>query len=483
MALSVLSTPLQSSHVITLLFIYGCVCTYASSTETPNHSWQMEFSKMGAVNPVLGPNASSVFKCPVRRKNVRWEEKDVFNPAAVVKDNKVYLLYRAEDKLGSYAGTSRIGIAWSEDGVSFNNRLPSPVLYPAKDRNDKFEWDGGCEDPRVVESPDGGYVMTYTSYDGTARLCVATSSDLFHWTKHGPAFGKAFGGSYLNAWTKSGSIVSHPMPDGRLVAAKLNGSFWMYWGENDLHLATSQDLINWTPVMAEHADAVYRGRPDHMDLPTAAKKPLSVLSPRRGKFDSNLVEPGPPAIVRPDGILFIYNSKNTACESLPGYRCVNGEADPNLAPGTYSAGQVLFSLDDPSKVLMRSEETFFKPSEDFEITGQVGNVCFLEGLVFFRGKWLLYYGTADSKIAVAEASFYDHKGMPDRRAQARRERGRSSTETEPIDAEVFSRKAKSRGKSDRKVAEKQQQLRETDDKIEGNSTLIPVQLSESEDEL
>ena len=64
----------------------------------------------------------------------------------------------------------------------------------------------------------------------------------------------------------------------------------------------------------------------------------------------------------------------------------------------------------------RSENTFFKPSENFEITGQVGNVCFLEGLVFFRNKWLLYYGTADSKIAVAEASLYDYKGMLNQRA-------------------------------------------------------------------
>jgi hypothetical protein len=51
----------------------------------------------------------------------------------------------------------------------------------------------------------------------------------------------------------------------------------------------------------------------------------------------------------------------------------------------------------------------------------VGNVCFLEGMVFFKGKWLLYYGTADSKIAVAEAPLYDYRGMVDQRAKARKE--------------------------------------------------------------
>jgi predicted GH43/DUF377 family glycosyl hydrolase len=43
------------------------------------------------------------------------------------------------------------------------------------------------------------------------------------------------------------------------------------------------------------------------------------------------------------------------------------------------------------------------PDQPFEITGQVNNVCFVEGLAFFKDKWLLYYGTADSKIAVAES--------------------------------------------------------------------------------
>ena len=95
--------------------------------------------------------------------------------------------------------------------------------------------------------------------------------------------------------------------------------------------------------------------------------------------------------------------------------CINGESDTDLAPGTYSAGQALFSRTDPTKLLKRSEENFFKPTEAFEITGQVGNVCFLEGMVYFKNKWLMYYGTADSKIAVAETSDYDYAGKMDPR--------------------------------------------------------------------
>jgi hypothetical protein len=51
-----------------------------------------------------------------------------------------------------------------------------------------LEWPGGCEDPRVVESPHGGFVATYTAFNGKVpTVFVATSDDLRRWTKHGPA--------------------------------------------------------------------------------------------------------------------------------------------------------------------------------------------------------------------------------------------------------------------------------------------------------
>ena len=75
--------------------------------------------------------------------------------------------------------------------------------------------------------------------------------------------------------------------------------------------------------------------------------------------------------------------------------------DPLYAKGSYCAGQVLFDKSDPSKVIGRLEAPFMKPEKDYEINGQVSQVCFLEGMVPFKDRWFLYYGTADSKIAVA----------------------------------------------------------------------------------
>jgi beta-1,2-mannosidase len=72
-----------------------------------------------------------------------------------------------------------------------------------------------------------------------------------------------------------------------------------------------------------------------------------------------------------------------------------------LPDGVYAAGQLLCDKNNPSKVIDRTDSNFFHPDKPYEMTGQVNNVCFLEGLVYFKGKWFLYYGTADSKIAVA----------------------------------------------------------------------------------
>lgn len=83
-------------------------------------------------------------------------------------------------------GTSRLGMAISEDGIHFKKN-PKPILYPDQDSLLKYEWKGGIEDPRIVSTDNGGYILTYTAYDGkTARLCFAFSKDLLHWEKMGP---------------------------------------------------------------------------------------------------------------------------------------------------------------------------------------------------------------------------------------------------------------------------------------------------------
>jgi len=365
--------PMRIGTVVLFLSFFSCKNSskdHKAENETAN--WALlPFVKADEVNPILTPDSTTEFFCPVRKEKLKWEEKDVFNPAAVVRNDTAFLLYRAEDKIGKFAGTSRIGLAWSTDGLHFT-RHSSPVLYPDNDSLKKYEWEGGCEDPRIVEDDKGIYFLTYTAYDGDkARLMVASSPNLFHWVKHGLAFAEAYGGKYVNEWSKSGSIVCR-YENGKAIAVKINGKYWMYWGDTNIFLASSDDLIHWTP------------------METNEKRLRTVFGPRNGKFDSDLVEPGPPAMLTDSGIVLIYNSRN-----------VPAKGDTSLAEGTYAASQILLDKNDPVDVLQRMDAYFIKPDKPYEVSGQVNQVCFLEGLVNYKGRWLLYYGTADSKIAVA----------------------------------------------------------------------------------
>jgi predicted GH43/DUF377 family glycosyl hydrolase len=378
-----------------IIIIVALICCkdQASKTRTVDDAvmsndsnWALApFLKIDSANPILRPGMGD-FICPIKKEKILWEEKDVFNPAIIVRGDTVFMLYRAQDKVGKPDGTSRIGLAESRDGIHFT-RQSAPVLFPDNDFQKKYEWEGGCEDPRIVEDENGSYFMTYTAYDGhTARLMVASSGNLRNWTKHGPAFAKAYDGKYIDKWSKSGSIVSNYV-DGKIVASKINGKYWMYWGDQFIWAANSDDLINWVPLEMQASakpSVVLKGQA--MNMPQ-----LKIILPTRNKkFDSDLVESGPPAMITEKGILLIYNSRNGS-----------NDGDSSLPVGTYTAGQVLLDKSDPTRILQRTDHYFFKPDKPYELVGQVNNVCFLEGLAKFRGKWYLYYGTADSKIAVA----------------------------------------------------------------------------------
>ncbi len=354
------------SKLVCLLILVSMVACTTDPKKEKVDGWSLQnFVKADSINPILIPSGKENFICPVRKVQTSWNEKNVLNPAAVVKDGKVYLLFRAQDS----NMTSRLGLATSDDGLHFT-KLPEPVLYPSEDSMKKYEWPGGVEDPRIVENEEGLYILTYTAYDGkTARLCLATSGDLLHWTKQGLVLADE---KYRDSWSKSGAIVVQKRGD-KMIAVKIKGKYWMYFGDTELFMATSEDLIRW--MVAENDES---------------KKMISVLHPRMGYFDSRLVEPGPFALLKEEGILLLYNGSNA-----------QNFNDTSLAKFTYSAGQALFDKNNPYKLIDRTEGYFITPDKAYEKLGEVNEVCFVEGLVYFKNKWFLYFGTADSKIAVA----------------------------------------------------------------------------------
>ena len=289
-----------------------------------------------SVAPIIAPRGNG------------WESAGTFNPAVVRQENKIVMLYRAQDQ----AGTSRLGYAESDDGIHFSRRT-EPVLSPQAD----YEKDGGVEDPRLVQF-GATYYLTYTGYNKTdAQLCLATSKDLIHWDRKGVIL-PANKGNWNVKWTKSGAIVPE----------KINGKYWMYFlgtsadGKDQTGLASSTDLLHWTE---------------------ASKTP--VLPVRPGHFDSRVAEPGPPPVVARGGsgrILLYYNG-----------------ADDNLV---YRTGVAVFDLKDPRKLVARSDKPFFAPETDWEKVGQVPNVVFVEGMIYQHQSWWFYYGGADKYVGVFE---------------------------------------------------------------------------------
>ncbi len=276
-----------------------------------------------------------------------WESAGTFNPAVIVRDGKIAMLYRAQDK----SGTSRLGYAESTDGIHFTRR-PNPVLSPSEE----YEKGGGVEDPRLVQFGNTYYV-TYTGYNKKdAQLCLATSKDLIHWERKGVIL-PTYKGRWNVRWTKSGAIVPE----------KINGKYWMYFlgttadNKDQMGVAYSADLIHWIE---------------------ATDKP--VLPVRNGQFDSRVVEPGPPPSITPQGIVLVYNG-----------------ADDKLV---YRTGVAVFDRNDPTRVLSRTDAPVFAPEKDWEKIGQVPNVVFVEGMVHRGTSYLFYYGGADKYVGVAKVA-------------------------------------------------------------------------------
>jgi predicted GH43/DUF377 family glycosyl hydrolase len=289
-------------------------------------------------NPILRPQGDG------------WESASVYNPAAVVKDDRVVLLYRAHaDDI-----VSHVGLATSDDGIHFGRR-PEPILSPSED----YEVHG-CEDPRVTEI-DGTYYLTYSGYDGTrALLCLATSTDLVTWTKHGPLFPQfntflPQGNGLSGGWSKAGGIL--PVP--------VDGRYLMYFGEGSIWWAESQDLLHWTPCSQD--------------------EPVMTPTPP-GTFGEYLVEVGPPPLLTDNGLVLLVHNAATK----------NGDGSVR-----YTCGQLLIDPARPGELLAQLTRPWLEPTTYEDLHGLVSNVTFVEGLVFFRDTWFAYYGQSDSTLGVA----------------------------------------------------------------------------------
>ena len=145
----------------------------------------------------------------------------------------------------------------------------------------------------------------------------------------------------------------------------------------DCSVATSDDLINWSPLLDTEG------------------KPVRAFEPRPGYFDSGSCEAGAIALLTDRGILLMYNAFNRNPED---------GGDPAIPPTWSSVGQALLDRNDPTRLLDRLDKPFLHAELDWELTGYYPNALVSNAMVLFNGQWHLYYGAADRRIGLARAT-------------------------------------------------------------------------------
>ncbi|HFC11019.1 MAG TPA: hypothetical protein ENJ75_02410 [Candidatus Kaiserbacteria bacterium] len=292
-----------------------------------------------------------------------WEDEAVLNPAAIILNDQVHLIYRAIGR----DGVSRLGYASSADGFAFDRqyrpafavhnpgghgavRHYSPTMYPSGG-----SW-GGVEDPRMVVIDDNVYV-TFNLFDNwVLRVGVISMGKKDFLAKN---FHKWRGPTILSSSNREKNWMLFP--------EKINGKFAILHGiiDNDSNR-----------VRIEYTDS----------LDTLAEHSFETVDPQQVPdthiaWHKHVRSAGPPPLKTPDGWLVLYHAHDD-------------EGD------RYKLGAMLLDLDDPTKILHRAPHPILEPDVSYENNGKPG-VIYACGAVVKDGVLFVYYGGADKITAVA----------------------------------------------------------------------------------
>ncbi len=271
----------------------------------------------------------------------------VLNPAATEVDGETILLCRVEDR----RGLSHLSVARSADGVSDWSIDEEPLLAPDPDRREEL-W--GLEDPRITRVDElDAWVIAYTSFGpGGPGVSLAQTKD------------------FRNV-ERLGMVMSPEDKNGVLLPRRVGGEWILFHrprsslgGPSGIWLSRSSDLRSWAA-------------------------PEEVMPAREGAWwDSARIGMGPPPIETDEGWLVVYHGVREA-----------------VSGGLYRVGLALLDLEQPARVLRRVPEWVLGPQAPYELTGDAPGVVFPGGLVHERdtGRLRLYYGAADTVIALATA--------------------------------------------------------------------------------
>lgn len=320
------------------------------------------------------------------KTDLDFENEGVLNPAAIREGNSVHLFYRAVRK-GNF---SSLGYCRLEGPLSVVERRDRPVLSPEADYESH-----GVEDPRIVKIDDL-YYLTYTAYDGVNALgALATTKDLKNFERQGlivpqityqefnylaQSKGEPINVKYLRyneherTFDNQGKQVL--LWDKNLIffPRKIDGKFcFLHRIKPDIQILVAVNDLKeltmefWRAYFLHFNDCI-------------------VLAPKY-LHEASYIGGGCPPIETEQGWLLIYHGVQ---DTIKGY--------------VYSACAALLDLQDPTKEIARLPYPLFKPELQWELKGEVNNVCFPTGAALFDDTLYIYYGAADERIACASVS-------------------------------------------------------------------------------
>lgn len=284
----------------------------------------------------------------ITAEDVTCEAHTVFNPAATKFDNKVLLVLRVEEQ----RGFSYLIRAFSDDGIN-NWKIDNKPFMIHEPQMGEQLW--GLEDPRItyMEEFDQHY-LTYVSFaPGGPQLSLVTTRDFERVCRHGNLFypDNKDGAFYPKRFNGRWALIHRPYARGR-------AEIW----------------LSFTPDLKHYGDHT------------------CIIPVREGWWDCTRVGMGPPPIETPEGWLLIYHGvRTTASGSL------------------YRVGMALFDLDDPTKLIYRTNRWVLAPETPYELIGDVPGVCFPCGAICNENtrEIMLYYGGADTTTCVAFSTIDD----------------------------------------------------------------------------
>ena len=278
-----------------------------------------------------------------------YKANSVFNAAATEVDGKILLLARVED----FRGMSHLTVATSDDGINNWQIERTPSLKPEPEKYPEELW--GIEDPRITWLEElNKWVICYTAYSKVGPLVsLAMTSDFKSFNRMGPVMppedkdAALFPVKFKGLW----AMLHRPVPKSALLGAHI----WISFSPNLKHWGEHQEIIQ---------------------------------AREGGWWDANKIGLCAPPMQTKEGWLILYHGvRTTASGSI------------------YRLGLALLDLENPAKLIRRTDEWIFGPKAHYEREGDVDDVVFPCGWIKKKDTVFIYYGAADSRICVATADF------------------------------------------------------------------------------